>query len=253
MDCIVPVRSSISSWAASVKRRPEGFYNISAAPSGIGAITITSCPPCGRKGRGHRDFHDSGILSRWLTTGRAARTPRGPGTGSPAPALWASSPSRERNSRNGDRANTTNPIDVKNGIHAAPYGANAVMRRWFYRHAAPTVLGSIGNFGIYNSVICFSGSEVIYSRFRDRPLFHQPHSSHGSPRSLALLKQPFWQSSRSETSPIAKPVWLWSGFGLEIRQILPVPMNLTLSSRCFPKKYLLCLSWIFHSVFDTSS
>ena len=58
----------------------------------------------------------------------------------------------ERISRHGDRANTTNPIDIKNGFHAAPYGANVVMRVWFYRHAAPTVLGAIGNVSIYNAL-----------------------------------------------------------------------------------------------------
>jgi hypothetical protein len=57
----------------------------------------------------------------------------------------------ERISRHGDRANTTNPIGVKTGFHAAPYGANVVMGAWFYRHAAPTVLGAIGNVGIYNA------------------------------------------------------------------------------------------------------
>jgi hypothetical protein len=69
----------------------------------------------------------------------------------------------ERISRHGDRANTANPIGVKTGFDAAPYGANMVIRAWFYRHAAPTVLDAIGNIGI--SVVCFSGSEVNYPRF----------------------------------------------------------------------------------------
>jgi hypothetical protein len=54
-------------------------------------------------------------------------------------------------------------IDVKTRFHAAPYGANVVMRAWFYRHAAPVVLGAIGNVGI--SLVCFSGSAVNYPRF----------------------------------------------------------------------------------------
>jgi hypothetical protein len=61
------------------------------------------------------------------------------------------------------------------------------MRAWFYRHAAPAVLGAIGNVGI--SVVCFSGSAVNYPRFTltllleistpVRPIFPSPISVTG--------------------------------------------------------------------------
>jgi hypothetical protein len=42
-----------------------------------------------------------------------------------------------------------NPIDTKNGFHAAPDGANMLMRARFYKQTAPTVLGVIGYVGSY--------------------------------------------------------------------------------------------------------
>jgi hypothetical protein len=43
------------------------------------------------------------------------------------------------------------------------------MRAWFYKHAAPAVLGAIGHVGI--SVVCFSGSEVNGTIWRDLACF----------------------------------------------------------------------------------